>query len=153
MVTEEQIQERRDNSALLLVLGEITKSLNIIQAAPKENRNGIHQTLKEIQKCNASIKLKLEKVSNEQSSFIAHNKDRTSTCDKIHDDVEQRLRKSPSGLKCKINEGKIKTVEEKVELIIPTLYKIVGAGLVIAILVPPAVTAIFAFVVKHAVKP
>lgn len=125
--------------------------------------------LKSVQECLGSIKLQIERLKTEQTGFIEARKDRSMNCDRIHTDHEQRLRDMPGGQRCKVNEARTKqielkledkaplkrleTVEIKVDGFTPLIYKLVGGVTVVALIIPPIVSLLFGFIMKHITDP
>ena len=136
---------------IALILNEIKLTMNILKLDSK-NCTSIQKettkTLLEMQKCFSSIKIKMERISVEQSGYIESRKDRTANCDKVHADFESRLRKNPQMTKCETNELRLNKIEIKQENIQGFMYKIVGAITIIAIIIPPIVSTIIAFILK-----
>jgi len=162
------LRDIEEHNQLMLSMKQVVEELKQ-EAHDKrlmEEQSGL--LLKSVQECLSSIKIQIERLKTEQTGFIEARRDRSLNCDRIHNDHEQRLRDVPGGLRCKANETRVKQLEKKVEEaaplkrvevietkvdgFTPLIYKIVGGVTVIALLVPPIISALFAFIVKHFIK-
>jgi len=137
------------------LLFDIKKSMDTLNA-DSESKSELYtqtsKTLVKVQECLGSIKIELTELKSEQKGFISARKDRTLNCDKVHADFEQRLREQPPSLRCIGNEARLQSVEKKVDGFTPLIYKLIGGVTVMALVIPPLASALFAFIIKHLIK-
>jgi len=114
----------------------------------KEQTNEISKSIEDVRTCLTDIKIRIERMDTEQTGFMEARRDRTFNCDKIHSDFEQRLRNVPTYFRCGANELRLQGVEKKIESFTPMLYKLVGGVAVLALIVPPVVTAILGYIIS-----
>ncbi|MDA3788092.1 MAG: hypothetical protein PF503_06320 [Desulfobacula sp.] len=153
-------QDNAHDTQLLAQIQRILHETVEEKSAKQELAEQTRQTLTQTKKCLTDINIQLAKMKADQSSFHLAWRDRLASCDTKHQDFESRLRKVTTkeeciahGQQCILNEKKIdvrlKTVEIKVDGFTPLLYKLIGGVIVIAVVVPPMVSALIGFVITH----
>lgn len=146
------VYEDKGLEKLLLSIKNSVDHLQLESESKKDLHDQTAYTLVKVQECLSTIKVEVTRLKRDQINFIEARKDRTINCDKVHADFEQRLRDNPPIYRCTNNEIRLEHIEQKVEQFIPILYKIIGGVIVIAIVVPPIVTGLVGFFVKHFTK-
>jgi len=155
-----------DHEQFYTLLLSIKNAVDVMQYEVDKKDSAVvvfNEALDKVYSCLNAIKLDLQKFKTEQTGFIEARKDRSNNCDMIHADHEKRLRDHPPELRCAhekrltslekkvdvcIMVERIETAEGKINQVMPTLYKVIGGVVVIAIIVPPMISGVITFIVK-----
>lgn len=89
------------------------------------------KTLASIEKCIVEIKMSTGKMEILHDNFVISNAEKASVCDKIHQDVELRLRAIPTS-RCTQHEEQLKEHDDQFKEINPLVYKMAAGATVVA---------------------
>lgn len=105
--------------------------LNLSKKDSEETKDTIKElkeAIKRIDDCNVSLKINVEKLKTSIDSFNDSYKERGEACDKKHERYEEKFDSIPSKEIMSLRDQKVDNLETKLDKLIPTLYKIVGAA-------------------------
>ncbi len=116
---------------LIPMLKDYLDSSNTDRVATKEMISDVKSVIEETRKCGIEMKLQIQKLETNTKNFGENCKHREDFCDKRFSNFEKKLEVIPPPEMMKERDKKMTALTLKIETIMPTFYKAMGAAVVV----------------------
>lgn len=124
-------ERRAEEQERLLTMDRLAGAVETLVEQNGDNQRTMGEVKDEV----TGIRLDIQKLTLNQKAFIRTYDNQVISCEKIHTDVETRLREAPTALVCTDHKDRIKKLESFKDKATKHIYKFIGVMFVVTLII------------------